>query len=275
MRLSLNFDLLGFNERRVSEGGNPWAVVKRFVGGSLVLFALIGSSVAFSQSSEGPQEMPKPTFKTTSSLFQEWTFNNDQVDSAPPGFSSETVGEGSTGTWLVQTDPSAPSRPQAIILKPGCQQESCYHLLLADGTNVEYVDLSVRMKMVLGASAGKAGLVFGAKDSRNFYAVVVTPETNTLEGFLVRDAQPTSLGEATVEPTKSDWHFLRIRRSTMMSHDLIEVYFDNHLILSLSDSTLREGQVGLVTLGQGAFAFDNLKAMELLTERPLSRPPAY
>jgi len=163
MRLSLNFDLLGVNERRVSERGNPWAVVKRFVGGSLVLFALIGSSVAFSQSSEGPQEMPKPTFKTTSSLFQEWTFNNDQVDSAPPGFSSETVGEGSTGTWLVQTDPSAPSRPQAIILKPGCQQESCYHLLLADGTNVEYVDLSVRMKMVLGASAGKAGLVFGGK----------------------------------------------------------------------------------------------------------------
>jgi len=132
----------------------------------------------------------------------------------------------------------------------------------------------------LGPQQEKLGSCLGAKDSRNFYAVVVTPETNTLEGFLVRDAQPTSLGEATVEPTKSDWHFLRIRRSTMMSHDLIEVYFDNHLILSLSDSTLREGQVGLVTLGQGTwgqgtFAFDNLKAMELLTERPVSRPPAY
>ena len=170
---------------------------------------------------------------------------------------------------------TAPSRPNVLMQKPGCQDASCYQVLLADGSNVEYLDLSVRMKLILGSSTGKGGLVFGAKDSRNFYAIVVTPQTNTLEGFLVKDGQLTLLGKATVEPKDNGWHFLRIHRVTMISHDLIDVHFDNQRILSLSDSTFKEGQVGLVTLGQGAFAFDNLRAMELLTERPLSRPPAY
>lgn len=242
---------------------------------SLILLGLVDGGVVIAESAGPPQELPKPKFKTTPPLFQEWNFNKDQVDASPAGFSSQTIGEGSEGTWTVQRESSAPSRPHVLVQKPGCRQESCYQVLLADGPNLEYLDLSVRMKLVLGASTGKGGLVFGAQDSRNFYAVVVTPETNSLEGFLVKDGQLRSLGKATVEPSDSEWHFLRVHRNTMISHDLIEVFFDNHRILSLSDSSLGEGQVGLVTLGQGAFAFDNLRAMELLTERPLSRPPAY
>jgi len=266
------------NGNELTHVSNPkqrFGISRWFLSAALVMVSIFLGSIALAQSSDEPQELPKPKFKTTPPLFQEWGFNNDQADSAPSGFSGETVGEGPPGIWRVEADSSAPSRPQALILKPGCQQESCYHLLLADDTNVEYLDLSVRIKMVLGASAGKAGLVFGAKDSRNFYAVVVTPETNALEGFLVQDGQAKLLGEETVVPTEGEWHFLRIHRSTMISYDQIEIYFDSQLILSLSDSTLREGKVGVVTMGQGAFAFDNLRAMELLTERPLSRPPAY
>ena len=245
------------------------------LGRALIIVSAFFGSAVFAQSAEGPQELPKPILKSTPPLFQEWTFNNDQVNSVPAGFSSDTVGEGAIGTWQVQADDSAPSRPQTLVLKPGCERESCYHLILVDGTNVEYLDLSVRVKMVLGSSTGKGGLVFAAKDPRNFYAVVVTPETNTLEGFLVQDGVPTLLGKGTVEPAEREWHFLRIHRSTMISHDLIEVFFDKQLILSLSDSTFHAGQVGLVAFGQGAFGFDNLRAMELLSQRPLSRPPAY
>lgn len=57
--------------------------------------------------------------------------------------------------------------------------------------------------------------------------------------------------------------------------EMIEVFFDNQLILSLSDQTIRGGQVGLVTTAISAFGFDNLRVVELLASRPLSRPPAY
>jgi hypothetical protein len=295
MQLSSNFNLLVLKKFIMSHTPSPskgdlptrsrfgeargWGVsvgISRiFLSAALVMGSLLVSSVVFAQSSDEPQELPKPKFKTTPPLFQEWSFNKDQADSAPLGFSEETVGEGSPGIWKVEADSSAPSRPQALILKPGCQQESCYHLLLADDTNVEYLDLSVRMKMELGVSEGKAGLVFSAKDNQNFYAVVVTPETKTLQAYLVQDGQAKLLGEEKVLPMEGEWHFLRVHRISYISHFPIECYFDNQLILHLSDSTLGEGKVGLITMGQGAFAFDNIRAVELLTERPLSRPPAY
>ena len=143
------------------------------------------------------------------------------------------------------------------------------------GPRLSILDLSVRIKLILGSSSGKGGLVFGAQNSRNFYAVVVTPETNTLESFLVKDGQLTSLGKESLKPTNTEWHSLRVHRKSMISHDQIAIFFDNQRILSISDSSYGEGKVGLVTFGDSAFAFDNLSAMELLTERPLSRPAAY
>ena len=279
MRLSSNFNFILFKKSCLAPTGKG-----RDEGVGISIICLTAACVvvsvflcfsAFAQSSDEPQELPKPKFKTTPPLFKEWSFNNDPADSVPSGFSQFTVGDGSEGVWVVEADPKAPSLPQVLMLRPGCQQESCYHVLLADDTKVEYLDLGIRIKMVLGVSSGKAGLVFSAKDNKNFYAVVVTPETNTLQTYLVQDGQPKLLGEEKVLPMEGEWHFLRIHRISYISHFPIECYFDNQMILHLSDSTLGEGKVGVITMGKGAFAFDNLRAVELLTERPLSRPPAY
>ena len=250
-------------------------ISRGLVYGTLIVFGLMTAPMVFAQLSGEPQELPKPKIKTTPPLFQEWNFSKDQADANPTGFSSDTIGKGEKGAWTVNPEPSAPSRPNVLMQKPGCQDGSCYHVLLADGSEVEYLDLSVRLKLILGSSTGKGGVVFGAQDSRNFYAVVVTPETNTLEGVLVKDGQVTSLGKETVKPAENEWHSLRVHRKSMISHDPVAVHFDKHRILSFSDSTFGEGKVGLITFGQGAFAFDNLSAVELLTERPLSRPAAY
>ena len=268
-RCHTDFDLGSCRKRRRHE------ISRGLVYGTLILFGLMTVPMVFAQASGEPQELPKPKIKTTPPRFQEWNFSKDQTEANPAGFSSDTIGKGAKGAWTVKTEPSAPSRPNVLMQKPGCQDGSCYHVLLADGSEVEYLDLSVRIKLILGSSTGKGGVVFGAQDSRNFYAVVVTPETNTLEGFLVKDGQLTSLGKASVKPADNEWHSLRVHRKSMISHDQIAVFFDKQRILSLSDSSYGEGQVGLVTFGQGAFAFDNLNAMELLTERPLSRPAAY
>ena len=249
----------------------------RFTLASLlcILTSFVSSSLLLAETQDLPQELPKPIHKTTPPLFQEWNFNKDQVGQSPATFSEMAGGNDSHGSWQVQVDSSAPSSPHAVIQKNDCGNSSCYQLLLAEGTNVQYVDLSVRMKMMMGSPTGKGGLVFGAKDEKNFYAVVVTPDSNTLETFLIQDGQLTSLGRVSVTPKQIEWHFLRIQRNTILSQELIEVFFDDHLIFSLSDSSIGPGKVGLVTFGEGVFAFDNLRAMELLASRPLSRPPAY
>ncbi|WP_447969095.1 hypothetical protein [Nitrospira sp. M1] len=242
---------------------------------AVVFFCLPGTSFAVADQGEGAQELPKPKIKTTQPLYKDWNFDKEQAGSPPTGFMSDVKNHEATGTWLVTTEPSAPSQPQVVVQDADCSDVSCYDVILGEETDVTYVDVSVRIKLTKDMGPGKAGIVLGAKDHKNFYAAVVTPATKTVEAFLVRDGKATSFGQSALNLVKGDWHALRVQRSPMMSHDLFNVFFDDRMLLSLSDSTFKEGKVGLVTWGKGPFTFDNLRAQEYLTNLPLSRPPAY
>ena len=222
-----------------------------------------------------PQELPKPFHKTTPPLFQEWQFDQSSEAAAPKKFSIQHSHSTGQGGWLVNTDSSAPSRPNIVEQELSCEEEACYHLLVADDVLVEYVDLSVRMKMRLGTPSGKAGLAYGIQDGKNFYAVVVEPKTNEVVAYVVKDGNVTELAREPVIPEPAEWHFLRIQRNTIISKEFTEIFFDHHLMIDVYDQSFKKGKIGLVAMGNGAFGFDNLRAMELMTNRPLSRPAAY
>ena len=220
-----------------------------------------------------PQELPKPFHKTTPPLFQEWQFDKSAIEILPEGFSQEVGGQDGKGGWLVSKDVTAPSRPQLVEQELTCGEGLCYHLLTVDGVTAEYVDLSVRMKM--RKSSGKAGLAYGVQDAQNFYAVVVEPKTNEIVAYVVKNGQPTELARETLILEPSEWHFLRIQRNTIVSKEFTEIFFDHHLMIDVYDQSFKKGKIGLVAIGDGAFSFDNLRAMELMANRPLSRPAAY
>jgi hypothetical protein len=239
---------------------------------TLGLFVL-GGSIGYA--GDEPQELPKPFHKTTPPLFQEWNFDQSSSNGLPDGF-SQTIGVGAAeGEWLVKEDVSAPSRPRLVEQRLQCREDWCYQLLVAEGIVAEYVDLSVRIKLNLGTPTGRAGLAYGIQDDKNFYAVVVEPKTNEVVAYVIKDGQPTELGRETLIPQASDWHFLRIQRNTIISKEFTEISFDNHLMLDVYDQSFKKGKLGLVAMGDGGFSFDNLRAMEMMTNRPLSRPSAY
>ncbi len=222
-----------------------------------------------------PQELPKPFHKTTPPLFQEWQFDKSSIKFLPEGFSQEVGGQDGKGGWLVSKDATAPSLPQLVEQQLTCGEGLCYQLLTVDGVTAEYVDLSVRMKMRLGTPSGKAGLAYGVQDAQNFYAVVVEPKTNEIVAYVVKNGQPTELARETLILEPSEWHFLRIQRNTIVSKEFTEIFFDHHLMIDVYDQSFKKGKIGLVAIGDGAFSFDNLRAMELMANRPLSRPAAY
>lgn len=240
---------------------------------SLVLVLLVSGHV-LAAGPMGPRELPKPELKDSPPLFQEWSFDKTPARSQPIGFTDITVGGVASGLWRVAEDQFAPSRPHILTQEQNCPAPACYHLLYADTQEAEYFDLSVRVRALSGTSGG-GGLLFGNKSSGKFYAIMVSPDAQRLEATLIEDGQSRSLGTSPLKPAKRDWHFLRIQRNTIISQELIEFFFDNQLILSLSDASVRKGQFGLVASRDGTFAFDNLRVVELLTSRPLSRPPAY
>ena len=208
-------------------------------------------------------------------LFNRWTFDQQKSGEAPAGFSMLGFGEGPAADWTIKAANDAPSASNVLGVKSSCQAVTCYRLIVADGLQYEYPDVSVRMRFPSDAATGVGGVVFGVKDATHFYAAVVDLATKTLEVSRVVDGKETRLGRSSITPKAVPWHTLRIQRNTIFNKDFIETFFDGQLVVTVEDQSLAIGQVGLLARGQTALDFDSLHAIPLFSQRPLSAPAAY
>jgi hypothetical protein len=206
-------------------------------------------------------------------LFQRWTFDQDQLDTLPGGFVKRISNGESLGDWIVQGHATAPSQPNIIAGSSSCTQ-LCYQMLLADGLEYEYPDLSVRFHAQEG-TAGLGGIMFGVRDTRNFYVAVVDSIGQKVQLVRSSNGRELLLAQASISLKKVDWHSLRVQRNTIISKDFIEVFVDGVLVLSAEDQALGLGQIGLVVRGTSTVLFDSFHAVPLFSHRPLSTPPAY
>ena len=208
-------------------------------------------------------------------LFQRWTFDQQKPEEALGEFSQWVVGGDSPTVWTISADAEAPSPPNILKGGASCQTGSCYHLLVANKLEYEYPDVTVRLRFPAEGNVGRGGIVIGLKDETHFYAAVVDLAAKKLEVVRVLGEQVTVLGETAITPKPVDWHSLRINRDTIISKDVIEVFFDGRLIQSVQDQTLGRGQIGLLVWGQSPLHFDSLHAVPLFSQRPVSNPAAY
>lgn len=208
-------------------------------------------------------------------LFNRWTFDQQKSGEAPAGFSMLGFGEGPAADWTIKADTDAPSASNILAANVSCQAVTCYRLIVANGFQYEYPDVSVRMRFPVDAATGMGGIVFGVKDATHFYAAAVDLATKTLEVIRVVDGKETRLGRSSIMPKAVPWHLLRIQRNTIFSKDFIETFFDGQLAVTVEDQLLAIGQIGLLVGGQTALDFDNVHAIPLFSQRPLSAPAAY
>ncbi len=243
---------------------------------ALVLVLCTGIPDLFAEDAGPLKELPRAVLRHTPPIFQEWNFEKNLDSVLPPGFASHTLGHGYPGEWTVITDGDAPSRTHVLLQSTSCSDPSCYQLLINETIRMEYVDFTVGILSKLGTPTSAAGLVLGLQDLDNFYAILIYPASNMVKAYRFSDGKPTLIEEHEVIPRKrTPWHFLRVQRNTIVSKEFFEISFDNQFFLSVYDSTFKTGQIGLLTTGSGKFAFDNLRAVELVASEPLSRPPAY
>ena len=138
---------------------------------SCAVLAIAGEASAVPRESQEEKEVNLKR-QATGGLVQKWTFDQDQPQKAPAGFTALASGEGGAAEWTVQTDVGAPSPTQIVAVSSLCEAEPCDQLLLATGFRYEYPDLTVSFRVREGAS-GIGGVVLGAQDASNFYGVVV------------------------------------------------------------------------------------------------------
>jgi hypothetical protein len=206
-------------------------------------------------------------------LFQQWTFDQEPIGGLPHGFVKAVSSEESLAEWVVQPHPTAPSPPNVVVASSSCRQR-CYQVLLADGMQYEYPDVSVRVHATPG-TGGSGGVVVGARDAKNFYGATVDLATQQVQFIRLSNGVAAVLGQATVNLKPVDWHTIRVQRNTIISKDFIEVFMDGALVLSIEDQALGLGQVGFVVSDKSAMLFDSFHAVPLFSHRPLSLPPAY
>ena len=208
-------------------------------------------------------------------LFHRWTFDQQTPEDALSGFSQFVVGGDAAPVWTIAPEKEAPSPPNILKAQSSCQTGSCYQLLVADKLQYEYPDVTVRLRYPEEGGVGQGGIVIGLKDEQHFYAAIVDLAAKKLEVVRVLGDQVTVLGETAVTPKPVDWHSLRMNRDTIISKDVIEVFFDGRLLLSVQDQTLGLGEIGLVVRGKSPLHFDSLHAVPLFSQRPVSNPAAY
>jgi hypothetical protein len=208
-------------------------------------------------------------------LFHRWTFDQQTPEDALSGFSQYVVGSDGAPAWTVASEQGAPSPPNILKVRSACQTSSCYQLLIADKLQYEYPDVTVRLRFPEDGGVGQGGIVIGLKDERHFYAAIIDLAAKKLEVVRVLGDEATILGETAITPKPVDWHSLRMNRDTIISKDVIEVFFDGKLLLSVQDQTLGLGQIGLLVRGRSPMDFDSLHAVPLFSQRPVSNPAAY
>jgi hypothetical protein len=172
-----------------------------------------------------------------------WTFDDDETGAIAKGFTNEV------GEWKV-----AASDQGKALAQFAKNPNSVFNVTLIRDTNAKDVDLSVRMKAIAGEHDQGGGLVWRAKDAKNYYLARYNPLEDNYRLYHVVGGKRTLLQN--VDITHSDgWHTLRV---TMIG-DQMTCYYDGKKYLEAKDSTFPEaGKIGLWSKADAQSHFDDL-----------------
>ena len=178
-----------------------------------------------------------------------WNFDSDKTGSIPQGFTNEV------GEWRVVADPIAPSKPN-VLAQLAKNSGSTFNLILINDTNYKDVDISVKMKAATGNEDQGGGLVWRARDAKNYYVARYNPLEDNYRVYKVHKGRRIQLRSADIKNSEG-WHVLRVT----MEEDRIQCYYDGQKYLDVRDSTFQEpGKIGVWTKADAQTNFDDLTA---------------
>jgi hypothetical protein len=173
-----------------------------------------------------------------------WTFEGDQEGTIAKGFTNEV------GDWKVVSAPEG-----KVLAQTAKSPDLVFNVALASDTNAKDLDISVKMKAIAGETDRGGGLVWRAKDARNYYVARNNPlGTGSYNVYKVVDGKRTMFKGVPIKHTEG-WHTLRV---TMVG-DQIECYYDGKKYLDVHDTTFPEGgKIGLWSKSDARSQFDDL-----------------
>jgi len=120
----------------------------------------------------------------------------------------------------------------------------------------EDVDVSVRFRPVSGKEDASGGIIFRAKDGRNYFLVRANALENNFRLYTIVNGKRSTVASARVEePKLGTWHTIRV----VATGPRVQAYLDNTPLLDHQDKTFTEGWVGLWTKADSVTEFADLE----------------
>jgi Domain of Unknown Function (DUF1080) len=176
-----------------------------------------------------------------------WDFEKDEPGKIAKGFTNEV------GRWVVAKDGD-----NDVLHQQAKNDDATFNVALVQGTSYKDLDLSVKLKAVAGETDRGGGLVWRAKDAKNYYIARYNPLEDNYRVYKVQDGKRTMFKGEKV-PGDEKWHTLRV---TMVGPK-ITCYFDGKQYLEVEDATFpAAGMIGLWSKADAQSYFDDLSVSE-------------
>jgi hypothetical protein len=200
-------------------------------------------------------------------FFSATTINFDAMKQgqAPNGWTSVLTSRGAPAQWLVQMDPSAPSKPNVLAQLSRSGPRFRFPLCLFDKVISVDGDVSVKMKIVSGNDGIDAGLVFRATGPDNYCLVRASVRDQNIGMYRiqgghfrpvpVKGGKPGSLGVE--HPIRvGEWNLLRVTYKGSQT----TVYCNHRKLFDAVDTAIvQAGRAGLWTKGDTVACFDDFR----------------
>lgn len=172
-----------------------------------------------------------------------WNFDDDKPGEIAKGFTNEV------GNWaVVKSD-----RGNALA-QTAKNPNSTFNVTLITDSHAKDVDISVKMNAVAGEFDQGGGIVWRAKDAKNYYLSRYNPLEENYRLYKMLGGKRILLLNADIAPSEG-WHTLRVT----MTNGWITCYYDGVKSLEGKDDTLKEaGKIGLWTKADAQSQFDDL-----------------
>lgn len=176
-----------------------------------------------------------------------WNFDKDKVGEVAQGLSSES------GEWKVVADETAPSKGQ-VLAQLAKSDKEVFNVILAKDTKAKQMDISVKFKAVAGKEDQGGGVIWRAKDAKNYFLCGYNHLEDNLRVYKVVDGKRTILATFEIEHTEG-WHSMR---ATMRDGWITIFYDDEARTYFFNDAFMDAGMVGLWTKGDAQTHFDDM-----------------
>jgi hypothetical protein len=118
------------------------------------------------------------------------------------------------------------------------------------------VDVTVRFRPISGKEDASGGVIFRAKDGRNYLLIRANALENNFRLYTIVNGKRSTVASARVaEPRLGEWHKIRV----VAKGSKIQAYLDDSLLLDHENKSFTGGWVGLWTKADSVTEFADLE----------------